>query len=301
MILKIKGVSFCFPFRGLLLILLLLFYAASLFGQGVKGKVTDSKEVPLPFATIYFPEINLGASTNVNGEYEIKLAPGKYLMQVQYIGYEKVQKAVDVTKEVLVQNFALQEQTMMLGEVSVKSRQEDPAYTIMRKAISKRKYHLLQYDSYEVKVYMKGTGELQKAPFFLRKKIEEEGGVKLNEAYTMESIREVKFTQPNKIEEKVISIRTTGEDMGTASPSMFINESFYQDKVAEVISPLAGSAFAYYKFRYEGSFMEGDIEVNKIRVIPRSKGEQVVDGYIYIIDDLWAIHSLDFKTSVMGV
>lgn len=40
--------------------------------------------------------------------------------------------------------------------------------------------------------------------------------------------------------------------------------------------------------------------VSKIRVTPRSRGERVFEGYIYIIEDLWAIHSLDLRTSLYG-
>lgn len=280
----------------------LIFYGLNLaaFGQGIKGTVMDEKGEPLPFATLYFPQLNLGASTNDNGAFEIKLPQGQHQVQVQYVGYEKTQNQIEIKEGWLERNFVLSEQTLLLDELLIRSRNEDPAYTIMRKAIAKRKYHLLQYDAYEVKIYTKGTGELNKAPFFLRKRIEKEGGVKLNEAYTMESVSEVKFKQPNTIEEKVISIRTSGDDMGTPPPSTFINQSFYQDKIATAISPLAGSAFAYYRFEFMGNFKEGEITVNKIKVTPRSRGEQVFEGYIYIIDDLWAIHSLDLKTSLMG-
>lgn len=288
-----------------LFLFLFLFFTIILAGfpsisQGIKGRVSSVKGEDLPFATIYLPKLNLGASTNINGQYEIKLSPGTYQVQVQYIGYETVKAQLIVKNGWMVHDFVLPEQTLLLDEVKVQSRQEDPAYTIMRKAISKRKYHLLQYDSYFVKVYTKGTGELKKAPFFLRKKIEEEGGVKLNEAYTTESVSELTFKQPNTIEEKVISVRTTGEEIEGATPSVFIKANFYEDQVANVISPLAGSAFAYYKFSYQGSFMEGGHEINKIRVSPRSKGEQVFDGYIYIIENDWAIHSLDLKTNLMG-
>lgn len=284
---------------------LFLFFTFILSGftsisQGIKGRVSSVKGESLPFATIYLPKLNLGASTNINGQYEIKLSPGTYQVQVQYIGYETVKRQLVVKDDWVVHDFSLPEQTLLLDEVKVQSRQEDPAYTIMRKAISKRKYHLLQYDSYFVKVYTKGTGELKKAPFFLRKQIEKEGGVKLNEAYTTESVSELTFKQPNTIEEKVISVRTTGEEIEGATPSVFINANFYEDQVVDVISPLAGSAFAYYKFSYQGSFMEDGHEINKIRVIPRSKGEQVFDGYIYIIENDWAIHSLDLKTNLMG-
>lgn len=269
-------------------------------GQGVRGKVTDNHGDPLPYATIYLPEINLGASTNEQGKFEIRLPQGQHSIQVQYVGYEKVQKQIEVKDAWIEQNFVLSEQTLLLGELQIKSRNEDPAYTIMRKAIAKRKYHLLQYVAYEVKVYMKGTGELNKAPFFLKRRIEKEGGIKLDEAYTTEAVSEVKFRQPNTIEEKIISIRTSGEVEEPPSPNLLINQSFYQDKIITAISPLAGAAFVYYRFQYEGNFKEGAITVNKIKVTPRSRGENVFEGYIYIIDDLWAIHSVDLKTSFLG-
>ncbi len=287
------------PFYFLLLYFLLGMHLMAL-GQGVRGEVVDKHGEPLPYATIYLPELNLGASTNEQGRFEIKLSPGQHIIQVQYVGYEKVQKQVEVKSDWAEVDFELAEQTVLLGELQIRSRDEDPAYTIMRKAIAKRKYHLLQYDAYEVKVYMKGTGELNKAPFFLRRRIEKEGGIKLNEAYTTEAVSEVKFRQPNTVEEKIISMRTSGEVEEPPSPNLLINQSFYQDKIITAISPLAGSAFAYYRFQYEGNFKEGEITVNKIKVTPRSRGENVFEGYIYIIDDLWAIHSVDLKTSFLG-
>ncbi|MFN3802737.1 DUF5686 family protein, partial [Belliella pelovolcani] len=76
--------------------------------------------------------------------------------------------------------------------------------------------------------------------------------------------------------------------------------SFYEEKINEAISPLAPSAFAYYRFRFDGSFIENGYTINKIRVTPRSRGERVFEGFIFIIEDHWAIHSLDLKTSLLG-
>src|SRR5690606_5987497 len=158
--------------------------------------------------------------------------------------------------------------------------------------------HRLQVQEYSMIVYLKGTGELTDAPFFLKKKLKEEG-IALNEAYTSESVSQITFKQPNTVEEKVISIRSSGEQNQT-SPAPYIAASFYDEKINEAISPLARSAFAYYRFRFEGSFFENGQLINKIRVTPRSKGERVFDGFIYIIDGVWAIHSLDLRTSLMG-
>ncbi|PRY12009.1 carboxypeptidase-like protein [Pontibacter ummariensis] len=277
----------------------LLLVQIPLLAQGIRGTVRNSKGEALPFASIYITDLNNGASTNANGQFEIKLPPGPHKVVVQYIGYKAQEKQVDIKNGWLDQQYTLTEQGYALKEVQVRGKGEDPAYTIMRKAIAKRKYHLLQYDSYQMRVYIKGTGELTDAPFFLKNKLKEEG-VKLNEAYTKESVSIIKFTQPNKVEEKVVSIRTTGDDKGSPSPSGFIHQSFYNDQIVEAVSPLSRAAFAYYKFQYEGSFREGAAEVNKIKVTPRSRGDNVFDGYIYIIEHEWAIHSLDLKVHLMG-
>ncbi|MHC2990135.1 membrane receptor RagA [Pontibacter sp. HJ8] len=285
-------------FKHLLLFTLVLLQFP-LFGQGIRGTIKSRSGEPLPFASVYITNLNNGSSSNATGQYEIRLPAGDHTVLVKYIGYEAQQVQVEIKEDWVERNFSLGEQSFALKEVQVKGKGEDPAYTIMRKAIAKKKYHLLQYDSYKMKVYVKGTGELTNAPFFLKKKLKEEG-VKLNEAYTLESVSEIKFSQPNKLEEKVISIRTSGDNKGSISPMSFVNESFYKDKVVDMISPLSKSAFAYYRFQYEGSFREGDIDVNKIKVTPRSRGDNVFEGYIYIIENYWAIHSLDLQTSMMG-
>lgn len=287
------------PFSVVCLSLFFSLIGLPLFAQGIKGTIRNSEGEALPFATIYMASLNSGATSNVNGEFEIKMPPGRHPLQIQHIGYEVQKTEVEIGNSWIERDFILKQQAVVLKEVEVKSKAEDPAYTIMRKAIAKKKFHRMQYNSYQVKVYIKGTGMLEKAPFFLKNKLKEEG-VKLDEAYTSEKVSEIRFTQPDKVEEKVISIRASGDNNGSPSPTVFIHQGFYKEKIGDFLSPLASSAFSYYKFRYMGSFREGDIEVNKIKVTPRSRGEQVFEGYIYIIENLWAIHSLDLHTSYMG-
>ncbi|WP_162052526.1 DUF5686 and carboxypeptidase regulatory-like domain-containing protein [Pontibacter pamirensis] len=285
--------------RYLLLITAFILLQVPLFAQGIEGTVMNQEGEPLPFATIFIVNLKNGSSCNANGQYKLNLPAGTHTVQVKYIGYEAQQVQVEVKNEWQTLNFKLKAQTFALKEVQVKGKGEDPAYTIMRKAIAKKKFHLLQYDSYQMKAYIKGTGQLTNAPFFLKKKLKDEG-VKLNEAYTHESVRQVKFSQPNKVEERVLSVRTSGDDKGSPSPVNYIMFSFYNDEFGEAVSPLSRAAFGYYKFEYVGNFDEGNITVNKIKVTPRSRGDNVFEGFIYIIEDYWAIHSLDLKTSLMG-
>jgi hypothetical protein len=43
------------------------------------------------------------------------------------------------------------------------------------------------------------------------------------------------------------------------------------------------------------------MEINKIKVTPRSKGDNVFDGVIYIVEDFWSIHSVDLNSTKMGI
>jgi hypothetical protein len=262
------------------------------------GKVTGKNGDPLPFASIYVRNLGDGVPTNQNGEYEFRLKKGVYDVLAQYLGFASEVKTVVITEDWEELNFELEEQVYALQEVTVKTKQEDPALTIMRKAISKAKFHRLQVQEYSMMVYLKGTGQLTDAPFFMKKELEKEG-VKLNEAYTTESVSKITLKQPNTVEEKVISIRTNGDNNAT-SPAPYIATSFYNPKINEAVTPLAPSAFAYYQFKYEGSFVENGVMINRIKVTPRSRGERVFEGYIYIIEDIWAIHSLDLTTSLLG-
>ncbi|GMQ26236.1 DUF5686 and carboxypeptidase regulatory-like domain-containing protein [Algoriphagus sp. oki45] len=286
--------------RAFLLCFSLLFLLSlpPLFSQGIRGLITNKNQEPLPFASVFIRNLEDGVPTNENGRYEYRLQPGFYDVLIQFLGYKSQLITVEVKDQWVDLDVVLEEQVIALQTVEVQAGAEDPALTIMRKAIAKAKYHRLQLQEYSMTVYLKGTGQLTDAPFFLRKKLEEEG-MKLNEAYTSESVSRISFALPDKVEEKVISIRTNGDNQGT-SPAPYIQTSFYQDQINGIVSPLSRYAFQYYQFRYEGSFFDQGVMVSKIRVTPRSRGEQVFEGYIYIIEDLWAIFSLDLKTSLLG-
>lgn len=267
--------------------------------QGIRGNITTPDGNPLSFATIYVRNIETGTASNIDGDYVVRVEPGKYDVVYQYLGYETVIKIIEVDTEFVTQNITLKPQKIILKEVVIKAGKEDPAYTIMRKAIAKAKYHANQLDGYSAKVYMKGAGRLKDSPWFLRKQIAKEG-IDSTMAFVTESVTEVKYTRPNKYEENVISIRTSGDDNNT-SPMQYINGSFYEPKVVDAISPLSPRAFSYYKFRYDGSFTERGYTISKIRVIPRTNGDNVFRGDLFLIEDYWSIYSLDFTVSVFGI
>ena len=285
--------------KKLLLVISFFCYVYQLNAQGIKGTIKDEKGEALPFASIFVKEVGSGTSSNLDGFYEYRLNPGTYQVTYQFLGYATQIKTVKVANGFEVVNLQMQPQVVNLPTFVLEANAEDPSYTIMRKAIAKAEYHLIQNDNYSAEVYMKGTGQVTKVPWLLKKTFEKEG-IDTSQVFTSESVSEIYFERPNTFKEKVISVRTSGQDSDNANPNAYINSSFYLPKVVNAVSPLSPRAFSYYKFKYEGSFKERGYEINKIRVTPRSKGDDLFEGVIYIRENFWNIHSLDLKTSLMG-
>ncbi len=112
----------------LLLMLLSSFQLTMAFGQQTKstltGKVTDaSTGLPVGGASIFFPDLRLGTSSDSNGVYKIQNIPaGKFLVEVSSIGYSSVIETIDLNGNVqksfsLVSSF-IENQTVTVTGVS---------------------------------------------------------------------------------------------------------------------------------------------------------------------------------------
>ncbi len=283
-------------------LILSLLNTSHIFAQsgGLRGYVRNDKGEPLPLATIYVKNTQVGTASNNDAFYELKLAEGKYQIIFQYLSYQTLEKEIVIGKEFINFDVKMELQTYLLREVEVKAGAEDPAYTIMRKAIAMSKVHKLQVDAYDARIYMKGTGRVLNIPYLLESKLKKEGIVE-GKTYLTENITDLHFEQPNKYVKKVISLRSSDIESKSASPMDYIEASFYDPNIANIVSPLSPSAFAYYKFYLESVFRDQGLEVNKIKVTPRSRGDDVWEGYIYIVENKWCIHSLQLNTEKLGI
>ncbi|NEN23155.1 hypothetical protein G3O08_06540 [Cryomorpha ignava] len=285
--------------RFFLFLIPILFIPALAKAQGIRGTVIDQDGEPLPFTTIYVQQTGSGSVTNQIGKYELRLSPGTYSISFQFLGYKSEQISVTVASELLTRDIVLQQQAYSLQAAEIDGGKEDPAYKIMRKAIAKSSYHRQQVNHYTCEVYLKGGGRLVDAPWFLEKTLKKEG-LDTSATFVTESVSEITYTRPGDYKERVISIRSTGDDQNT-SPMNYINSSLYEPEIAGLISPFSPKAFAYYKFKYVSTFSDRGYQINEIQVIPRSRGEDVFAGKIYVVEDLWAIHSIDLYFVIQGI
>ncbi len=292
-------------------LLLLLFFCAPLFALAgvIKGKITDKKGEPLPFATVFISGTTTGTSANAEGEYQLTLGPGTYRVVCQYISFR--QNTFNLTlkgDEVVVHDFVMEDQSFEMKEQIVKAS-EDPGVYIMRKAIAKRKFHLEQIRAFQTDIYLKAVLKTRTAPDkILGQKIDKsEGGLDSNGRGILMLLEELAtyYRQGNKEKTVIHSVTVSGNPNSfgvTKFPEVI---SFYENNVRisdqinprGFISPVNDFALNYYKFRLVGDFKEEDKTIYKINVTPRRLYEPLFTGDIYIVDEDWSIHSLDLHAT----
>jgi hypothetical protein len=288
-------------FNILVILLFAAFFSFQTQAQVVTGKIIDEQNEPVPYATIFVAETKEGTISNSEGNYRIQLQRGIYHFTVRSLGYSQVIKEVNnLNSDSLNLNIALQKQSFEIKEIKIFPGKEDPAMFIMRKAIGKAPYYRTKIKHYEADVYIKSNFAFTSIPKIYQNKIEVEGRklkelIKENVTYVIESQNRITYTYPNKYEQKVISKKTSLTGIDEPPVMELMSASFYEERPVQLISPLSSLALRHYKFRYEGFITVGNLDVFKIKVTPNRKSDELVDGYIYIVDKLWCIYNLDFK------
>jgi hypothetical protein len=271
--------------------------AVATHAQGIRGRLTDAGNNPVSYAAVYDESTFTGTTSNAEGYYELKLDPGQHSVVYRAMGYYQVRKSLVTDKTFITLNIQLQEQAIQVKEVVITPGKEDPAYGIMRKVISLAPYHLNLVAAYTADVYLRGTIRLIHIPKIIAKHTEINGQknvLKSGDVFLQESMNQIRFKAPDLYEQKVLSYHSTFPgDNNDVNPMEIIRSSFYQPRIDEFISPLAPHAFSYYTYRYEGFFEEGEHVVFKIKVTPKRNSQQLMKGYLYVVDKLWCLHTAD--------
>lgn len=110
-----------------------ILFAQNAITGTIKDKATGET---LPGANILIEGTTIGAITDLNGKYEIKIDPGTYTLTVRFVGYEQSKRMVNVTKgqtsivnwvlapvaadleEFVVVGYGVQQKSVVTGAIS---------------------------------------------------------------------------------------------------------------------------------------------------------------------------------------
>ncbi|MEO7310841.1 MAG: DUF5686 and carboxypeptidase regulatory-like domain-containing protein [Chitinophagaceae bacterium] len=291
------------------LFILFLFSVASLRSTAspLTGGVIDAGSRPIAFSSVYIKGSSKGTTANAEGRFTLELTPGTYILYCTHVGYEKVEQQVTISEKPLDIFFRLFPLKIEMKEVVVRANGEDPAYAIIRKAIKTRNEHLNEVKQWQVDVYIKGLiKSLQVPKSVLGVKVTPDRNVIDSNGkgivYLSESITKYSRRLPDDYKEEIQSAKVSGSSQGfgfNSPKSMEVN--LYENNISiqsmnsrGFVSPISNNALTFYNYKYEGTFYEDGVEINKIKVMPKRKYEPCfAGGYINIIEGNWRIHGID--------
>lgn len=294
--------------RKLLTLGCILFVIFSSQAQ-LSGVVTDTKGEALPFVNVYIKDSNRGTTTNGDGIYELALEASdqnKTLNLVfQYLGFTTRVLQIKITENAVTANVQLVEAATSLDEVIVEAG-VNPADRIIKATIAARKTNLDKVGEFTAQFYSRGLWQVRDAPEkILGQEVGDLGGgldsTRTGIIYLSETISNIKYQRPDNFSEVIVASKVSGDDNGfsfnTASDANF---SFYENTIdlnTQIVSPIGINAFAYYKYKLEGTFFENSQLINKIIVTPRRENDRVFSGVIYIVEDSWQLYGVDLATN----
>lgn len=275
-------------------ITILLLFSQAVPAQQIEGTITNPEGEPIPFASVYVPALHKGTTANEEGCFKLQLNKGRHEIIFQYLGYRTLTDTIQIDSTNLALEVVLQARHYHLPEVIITSSGEDPAYYVMRKAIGMSHYYRNQLDAYKAAIYMRGTGVATKLPALMRRQLRREG-IETGKYFVSENISEIEYKRGASLQTKVLSMQSAGfqDEMG---PMQFITVSLYDD-IEGIISPLSRNAFQVYRFKLQGTFIDGGRTVNKIEVIPKRKGQDLYKGILFIREGSWNLHSVDLTAT----
>ncbi|KGL61551.1 DUF5686 and carboxypeptidase regulatory-like domain-containing protein [Polaribacter sp. Hel1_33_49] len=287
--------------------LFFLFVSVTFIGQ-VKGKITDMKNNPLSFVSVYLDNTVTGTTSNDNGDYILDLIrKGKYTIVFQFLGFKTVKKEVEISSFPFYLNVKLEEESVQLSEISI-STKDNPANRIIRNVIANKDKNTDKFANYTAKFYSRGLYRIKDAPKkFLGQTLGDFGGgldsTRSGIIYLSETISDIKFQKkPKNFKENIIASKVSGQDNGISfNRAEDANINFYENSVEfgnNLVSPLSTNAFSYYKFKLEGTFYDKNGRlINKIKILPKRKNDPVFNGSLYIVEDDWALYGADVSVT----
>ncbi len=286
-------------------VLLLTFLLSFMGSSQVIGNVKDANGNPLAFVNIYVEGTYVGTTSNADGNYELNIPEQKsFTIIFKYLGYKTLKQELIPGTYPYTFNTALYEEKITLDEVLINAG-ENPANRIIRNAIANRKKNLEKNDAFIANFYSRGLIRIKDAPEkILGQELGDLGGgldsTRSGIIYLSETISKIEYQRPDKLKEKIIASKVSGDDSGFSfNNASDVDYNFYNNTVElgnQIVSPIADYAFNYYRYNLEGVFYDdlGNL-INKIEVIPRRENDRIFSGTIYIVEDQWSIYALELE------
>ena len=327
----VKTTRIPFILRTAILIAVFLFSMNSVFATTIKGIVKDEQGLPLFHVTVFVPGTNLGTHTNENGEYQINLKPGKYELNFNFIGYEKVVKPLQIGQEkLMVIDVVLKINSNEMPMLVVNADRRDFVKRLVRGASDKREFYANQLVNYSVGYY--GRTSMEQIDFKRDSSFKViQPPVIENSMYHVTESAGTLYSKDNDIKLKVDAFRDFTPKRNENFMSATVNFEYGEETIVndrdrwqdpyeltsascysefslkenaltlpqltdkKIISPIASTALLSYSYDLVGIDTLNGEKFFKLSVMPIFKQEALFNGYIWIQDTTFVLGKIELN------
>ena len=272
----------------------------------ISGKIVDAKNLePLAFVNIIFDnQQQLGAVSDIDGDFSIASAEDINSLTFSYVGYEQKTVSINLLEMKEEVEILLTPTSLKLQEVVVFPG-ENPANRIIKTVIENKKNNNPSlYPSYKCNIYNKIIYDYQVKQEYNSAKLDSaklklDQNLKGGHIFVLESITERKAIAPDLIEDKVVANKMSGFSNPTfAALATDVQPfSFYDDYInlfdGNFLNPISQGSLNKYNFYIEDTlFQEKDsIFILSFRPKP-NKNLEALTGLLYINTNKYAIQNV---------
>ena len=267
----------------------------------IENKITHQ---PLVYANIRILHSTNGTAANKEGEYELKLNAGKYLLVASYIGYNSDTLSITVIQNLTNVDFSLLPSDIELPPVIVKPG-INPAIAIIKKAILKKKERDRKLDDYEFEAYTKGIirtqHEINAQENSVNVSLGANDSIPLKISGILENESKGYYKKPDDYKEIIIARKQTANfppSINILTGGRLI-KSFYEEDVNflgnNLPGPLADNALEYYYYYIVKTLAIDSQVVYQIHMEPDDPSNPGFSGNIFITDKTYDLIKVDLN------
>jgi hypothetical protein len=306
--------------KSFLFLCSLILFSCGLFSQTtISGKVFDAKtKEPMPFVNVILKGTTAGATSDFDGNFQIKTALKGDSLLASYIGYKRfaapvkigASQTINVPLEIYEEGVTLQEVVINPGE--------NPAHRIIRAAIAhKDQNNKKRLSAYQYEAYNKIEFDLNNIPKSLKDKkafkpikfifdnIDSSNSSEkpFLPLFMVETLSDYYWRDDPKTKKEIIKAsKITGVENQSVSQvmgDMYQNVNVYDNDIIvfgkDFKSPIADNAIFNYKFYLEDSLYIDGKWCYHIRFKPRRKQELLFTGNMWVADSTFGLKRLEMS------
>ena len=272
-----------------LLTIILLLSAHNSYCQAVTGYITSENSEPLISANVVVVGANTGVSTNKEGNYFIKLKPGKYKLYVSYLGFRADTFDVSIKRgETIKKDVKLKTATFSTNPVFIFSSYHTTAELIVLNAITRKEEYLSKIKNYEYSAYSRTS-------FILKT-----DSLKENIGGITEVQSQGYFESPNNFQEVILAKKQTANFsslyniFSSGRPVSVLDDNMKIDELS-VISPLSKNALNYYSYDVVDTMYTDSKRIFNLKFSPKAKNLPLFEGTMSIVDVVFTVTDVELN------